>query len=169
MPSLSTNTLTLVFSDNATPPNVQTNTRSFVVQGYTYYTKDAVKNYLGIFEGSTTFTPDAGGRSGKAGDRAIDLHMDGTGGVEVAAPDFLNALNAAAANDMLSVSFWMMLHEINPNGSSVFWMNSPSAGRDWNQHLPGAMTTSISISRGLLRRQRPAHQPIHHHAADVRQ
>ncbi len=132
--ALSTNTLTLVFSDNATPADVQTNTRTFVVQPYTYYSRDSVKNYLGIFQGSTTFTPDAGGRTGKAGDRAIDLHMDGTGGVDVAGLDSLSALNAAAGNDMLSVSFWMKLYSI--QNCSAVWMNSPSAGRDWNEHVP---------------------------------
>ena len=134
LPALSTNTLTVVFSDNSIPPLVQTNTRSFVVEAYKYDSKDSVKSYLGVFQGSTSFTPDAGGRSGKPGDRAINLHSDGTAGVSVTQPAFLAALNAAAGKDMLSVSFWMKLTGLTT--SSLVWMNSPSVGRDWNEHVP---------------------------------
>jgi hypothetical protein len=143
--ALSSNWLTVVFSDNATPPNFVSNTWSFVVGPYGAYCEDAVHSYLGFFLGSTHFTETGGGHTGSAGDRAIDLGTDGVGGAEVTDPRFLGAVNGAARLDTLSVSFWLKQSSI--PGSSAFWFCSPSlaasgaptvggGGRDFQAHAP---------------------------------
>ena len=130
----SSHSFTVVFSDNALPPNLISNTWSFSVGVYGAYAQDAVHGYLGLFTGNTDFTADAGGHTGKSGDRAIDLGTDGAGGVTVTDPPLLTALNAAAGLDTMSVSFWLRQSAI--SGSSPFWLNSPSVGRDFGANLP---------------------------------
>lgn len=62
--ALSSNTVTVVFGDNDTPPNVSSNRWSFAVAPYGKYSQDVVKGYLAMFLNNTAFTPDGGGHTG---------------------------------------------------------------------------------------------------------
>ena len=46
----STNHVTLVFSDNATPPNLVSNSWSFVTESYIGSTKDILHGYVGLLQ-----------------------------------------------------------------------------------------------------------------------
>ncbi|MCC6232736.1 MAG: laminin G domain-containing protein [Verrucomicrobiales bacterium] len=93
---------------------------------------DKVASRPGVFRGAR-FTPDAGGRSASAGDRAVDFGASGSGPVYVQDASFLNA---STATDELSVSFWTKKYDI--AAGSAFWINSPSSGgaRAFQAHVP---------------------------------
>ena len=98
----------------------------------TLETKDKVKSYVGELKGSK-FTDDGLGRTGKAGDRAIDLTQAG-GPVYVKDASFLNA---ASANDEMTFAIWIKKYDM--ANSSAFWVNSPSSSgtaRGWQAHTP---------------------------------
>lgn len=136
LPRLSTHKLTVVFSDNATPPNLVSNTWSFGIGNYGGYAMDVMHGYLGMFRGNNThFTPAGGGHTGASTDRSLDLYVDGGGGATVTDPPFLAAANAAAGLDNLTVSFWLRQAFSRDNNSAV-WFNSPSVGRDFQAHTP---------------------------------
>ena len=145
LPVLSSNWLTVVFSDNASPPVVVSNTWSFVVGPYGRYAEDVVHGYLAWFLGTSQFTPSGGGHTGQAGDFGLNLGSDNASGSYVTEPECLSAVNAAAGLDTLSVSFWLKLSGLLQ--SSAFWFSSPSVsggdanvvgglGRDFQAHLP---------------------------------
>jgi hypothetical protein len=106
---------------------------SFSVVNYGGSTLDSVGSYAGVIAGNAVFTEDGGGYSGSAGDHAMDFTSDG-GSVMVLDGDFLNA---AAANDELTVVYWGRKHAI--NNSSAFWIASASANsgnRGFQAHVP---------------------------------
>src|SRR5262245_48389521 len=78
-------------------------------------TKDKVSAREGILQANASYSGDAGGRRGSAGDRALDLTTAG-GYMSVPVADFLNA---ATTNDELSLGFWMKKYDI--ANSSAFW------------------------------------------------
>jgi hypothetical protein len=86
--------------------------------------------------GGARQTPDAGGFSGLAGDRAIDLGMGGEAAyVLISDAEFLNV--AAANDDQLTLSIWVMNYEI--VDSSLFWgvsHSSSSNSRGLSAHVP---------------------------------
>ena len=97
------------------------------------YTKDVVHSYVGTFGGGSAYTPDAGGHTGRAGDRAADFG-NGTGPVHVKDASFLNALST---NDEMSFVFWLKKPGI--EAGSTFWANSPSSATDqrgYQAHVP---------------------------------
>lgn len=96
-------------------------------------TKDKVNGYPGVLRGGSLFTPDKGGRTGQAGDLAIDFGRTGSGPVYVQDATFLNS---AAAADELTFSFWAKKYDI--ADGSAFWANAPSAGgsRGFQTHVP---------------------------------
>ena len=98
-------------------------------------TKDKVKGYPGFFLGSGTYSANGGGASGAAGDYALDTTRAG-GPVVVNSAAFLEAANAATANDELSVAFWQKKYDV--ADSSAFTLNSPTAGnhRGFHAHAP---------------------------------
>lgn len=98
-------------------------------------TKDKVKGYPGFFLGSGTYSDNSGGASGAAGDYALNTTLAG-GPVVVNAAAFLEAANAATANDELSVAFWQK--KLDVSDSSAFTLNSPTAGnhRGFHAHVP---------------------------------
>jgi hypothetical protein len=74
------------------------------------------------------------GRTGAANDQSVDLGPDSAGqAVYVTNAVFLNA---GAAIDRLSVSFWQKLYDV--AASSAFWAVAPSApgGRGYQGHTP---------------------------------
>jgi hypothetical protein len=136
LPALSTHRLTVVFRDNATPPSVVSNSWTFAIEPYSpySYSHDVVHGYLAMFAGNTAFSVVDGGHTGAVTDRALDFGTSGTGGATVTDPPFLTAANLTAGSDTMSISFWQKKYSI--NGSSAVWLNSPSAGRDFNAHCP---------------------------------
>lgn len=98
-------------------------------------TVDKVFRIEGALQGGAAFTPDAGGRTGAAGDRAMDFGFDSAGQiVRVADAAFLNF---AASDDQITISFWQLLYNV--ANSSAFWGGSPSSGgtdRGIQAHTP---------------------------------
>jgi hypothetical protein len=103
-------------------------------QGADITTKDKVKGYIGMLQGATGFAPASERPNGKASDFAIDFTTAG-GGLALTNANFMTAINQAASNDVLTVSFWVKKYD-NAN-SSTFWIASPSAaGRAFQAHTP---------------------------------
>jgi len=116
----------LTYPDTATG-NPTTQTWKFSVAPYS---KDTVKSIVGGFRGAASFSGTGKGKSGKAGDYAIDL---GKAGGYAIIPD-ASYLNEYSAKDVLSVSFWQKLYQV--GDFSSFWMNGPSQGRVFQAHVP---------------------------------
>jgi hypothetical protein len=108
---------------------------SFTSGAYSGSTEDKVGAYPGLMTGSSVFTADAAGATGKAGDKAINLTMNG-GPVVSFNSAFLAKVNEATANDELSIAFWQKRLDI--ADSSAFTMNSPGSGlhRGFHAHAP---------------------------------
>lgn len=97
------------------------------------YTRDVVASRVGVFNGASSFSADAGGRTATQGDRAADLGL-GVGPVHVPDGTFLNQ---ASANDEMSFALW--IKEYDNTSNSGFWALSPSSSngsRGWQAHVP---------------------------------
>ena len=108
---------------------------TFEVGPYSGSTADKVGGYPGLLTGSAEFTADGAGATGKAGDRAINTTKKG-GPVVSFNSAFLAKVNAATANDELTVAFWQK--KLDVADSSAFTMNSPGSGnnRGFHAHAP---------------------------------
>ncbi len=108
---------------------------SFTSGAYSGTTEDKVSGYPGLLLGSAVFTADGAGATGKAGDKAINLTMKG-GPVVSFNSAFLAKVNAATANDELTVAFWQK--KLDVADSSAFTMNSPGSpnNRGFHAHAP---------------------------------
>ena len=131
--SLSVHTVSLGYLDAG--GKAATYDYSFTSGAYSGTSEDKVGGYPGLLMGSSVFTADAGGATGKAGDKAINLTMRG-GPVVSFNRDFLAKVNAATANDELTVAFWQKRLDV--ADSSAFTMNSPGSGnnRGFHAHAP---------------------------------
>jgi hypothetical protein len=131
--SLSVHTVSLGYLDAG--GKAATYDYSFTSGAYSGTTEDKVGGYPGLLMGSSVFTADAGGATGKAGDKAINLTMKG-GPVVSFNRDFLAKVNAATANDELTIAFWQKRLDI--SDSSAFTMNSPGSpnNRGFHSHTP---------------------------------
>jgi len=96
-------------------------------------TKDKVSSYPATMLGNGSWSDDALGHTGKAGDYAYDTTRTG-GPAQVDNAAFLAAVNAAAAGDELSVALWVKKYDI--AASSGFWFTSPTQGRAFQAHTP---------------------------------
>ncbi len=106
---------------------------SYTTQTYSGPSRDKVASHPAIITGSSVYTADKGGASGKVGDYAMDMTPRG-GPLNVLDATFLNA---AMANDELTVAFWGKKY--NTADSSAFWINSPSSNngqRGFQAHVP---------------------------------
>ena len=108
---------------------------SFTTLAYSGTTKDVVASYPGLMQGASKYTADKGGHTGAAGDTAIDTTKAG-GPVVSYSSALTAAINAATANDELSVSFWQKKYDV--ADSSAFNVNSPSTPnqRAFHAHVP---------------------------------
>ena len=131
--SLSVHTVSLGYLDAG--GKAATYDYSFTSGAYSGTTADKVGGYPGLLMGSSVFTADGAGATGKAGDKAINLTMKG-GPVVSFNRDFLAKVNAATANDELTVAFWQKRLDI--SDSSAFTMNSPGSpnNRGFHSHTP---------------------------------
>ena len=136
-------------------------THGFAAIGYDDLTGDASStlmgswdfnttgNILGVLDGSghgnhgvvtgATFTAAGGGRSGAAGDRAMDFGPGGTGKNMRVSSAATGAFDAAVTADKLTVSLWTFGAAELPANNSVFYGTQASDGtgkRVLNVHLP---------------------------------
>jgi hypothetical protein len=133
LPSGSTNWVTLVFTDSATPANVVSNTWSFKAEVYSGVTKDLIHGYVGLLQPAGQFSANGGGHTGLPGDYAFDTTVAG-GAVHV---DDATFLYPAETNNTMSVAFWCKKYDI--ASGSAFWVNSASSsggGRGFQAQLP---------------------------------
>lgn len=110
--------------------------------------RDSVAGVPMLIEGDASLGSSGSGFSGQPNDRALDLGRTGSasqlnhGIVDSATPggnDFLQSINAAAAEDQVSVSLWQRWHPGGVRNSSTIWFQSPSAGngdRGFQAHFP---------------------------------
>ena len=101
---------------------------SFTIAGFT---KDTIKGYVGLIKGPGDFSADMGGKSGKAGDTAMDFVAAGGTWVDIVDASFLNQ---AAANDEMSFAFWVQNYSV--VNSSAFWAVSTTQNRGFQAHTP---------------------------------
>ncbi len=94
-------------------------------------TVDKLHGYSGVLLDTALFSADAGGHTGKAGDRSIDFGSTGSGAVYI---DNASFLNSAGTNDEMSFSLWLYRYDI--NASSAFWASATSQSRGWQAHVP---------------------------------
>lgn len=87
-------------------------------------TKDLVHNITGTLTNGAVFTADQGGRTGQAGDRAIDFYGFDENVQRVDAPGWF--ASASAPGNSITISFWQILYETPATISA--WLNSPSSG-----------------------------------------
>ena len=88
-----------------------------------------------VLNGPAAFTADAGGVTGTAGDRALDLGTIGNGAAAVVPAG--SHFDAAANNNAMAVSFWQFSTQV--GSTSSFWINSPGATgsqRGFQAHVP---------------------------------
>jgi len=132
----STHTITLGYVDPAGQPAELE--WSFQVGAYGGPLLDKVAGYPAILLGAAAQTADQGGQTGAAGDLALDVGVsNGVGYV----PD-ASFLNAATADDSLSIAFFQKLRTV--VSSSAFWANSPSSPsetRGFQAHVPWGDST----------------------------
>jgi hypothetical protein len=99
-------------------------------------TLDNLHGYPGLILGAAANTPDAGGRTGLAGDYAIDLGRAGAVTPSVLIPDG-TFVNATTADDVMTFSIWIKKYD--NAKSSAFWADSPSSPsgmRGFQAHTP---------------------------------
>ena len=92
----------------------------------------------GTVEGGAVFTASAGGRTGLAGDRAMNFPNTGTNRVRVAAAA-TGALDSISSADAVSVSVWMFGDAAQPQQDSLFYGDDTTTGtgtRVLNAHAP---------------------------------
>jgi hypothetical protein len=126
--SLSSHSATLLYTEAGTQVS---RPWQFTIAKYNAVAKDSVNGYMGFLLGNAVSSPDAGGHTGKAGDKAVDFGLNGNAWVNVLNPSFLNS---AASNDVMTFSLWVKKYDI-ANGSA-FWADSPTAGRAFQAHTP---------------------------------
>lgn len=92
-----------------------------------------------VFQASAAFSADAGGRTGLAGDRALNLGTAAGNYARVSDAGFLGLLNQSnLQGDQLTVVFWQKWSVAVANSSSI-WFVSTSAGgtnRGFQGHVP---------------------------------
>jgi len=99
-------------------------------------TLDKIHSYVGLILGSAVITPDKGGHTGAAGDKALDLGPPGGNIPSVLIPD-ASFLNATAADNAMTFSLWIKKYD--NADSSAFWADSPSSSsgqRGFQAHTP---------------------------------
>jgi hypothetical protein len=136
LPGGATQTVTLGYLDPAGQP--ATLEWSFTTVPYTGPIVDKVQGYPAYLMQAATQTADGGGRSGAAGDRGLDTGV--AAGVAYV-PD-ATFLNAATADDKLTVTVWAKLRSV--RAASGFWLNSAgsnSGTRGFQAHLPWSNST----------------------------
>lgn len=132
----STNTVEFGYLDAGGEPAVRE--WSFVAAVYSP-TKDKVAGYPGLITGNGKFSADGGGRSGAAGDYAMDGTPKG-GYAEVPNTDWAKAAFAA---DEVTVAFWVKKYDIADSSAFNFRSTTtdPDSQRAFHAHVPWSDNT----------------------------
>jgi hypothetical protein len=90
------------------------------------------------FQGNTAFSADGAGRSGQAGDRAMNFGIAGNSSARITHAAFIALLNDRnLAGDQLSVVFWQRWGTAIGNSSTVWFLSASANGnRGFQSHLP---------------------------------
>jgi len=94
---------------------------------------DKVRSFRGNLKPGTVYSPDAGGRTGTPGDKAVDMGAAGNSGTGVVVPGG-GFLNIAAAQNQVAISWWQNLSGT-PDSSSIY-ATSQTVERAINVHTP---------------------------------
>lgn len=124
-------TVTLGYPDPA--GNAVTQEWSFVGTRYVGPLGGAVAEYPGWVFGSAASSSNQGGWTGNLGDGALDLTLQG-GYIQVMDAGFLQAVNAAMADDELSLSLWLNEYEV--LGSTAIALYSSTRRYAFRTHVP---------------------------------
>lgn len=90
-----------------------------------------------LFEGNTVFSASAAGRSGQAGDRAINFGTAGNSAARITDAAFMGLLNSRnLSGDQISVVFWQRWDAATANSSSIWFRSAASGNRGLQAHLP---------------------------------
>jgi hypothetical protein len=95
-------------------------------------TTDEIHGFVGHLEMGAAYSPDQEGRTGMAGDRAMDFGFDSA--MQLVRIENPVWANAAAINDQLTVVYWQKLFDV--ADSSAFWMSDPTTSRSAQAHTP---------------------------------
>lgn len=97
-----------------------------------------------VYQGGTTFSSNGAGRSGQAGDRAMNFGTSGSNSATISHAAFMALLNSRnLEGDQLSVVMWQRWNTAVSNSSSI-WFNSASAtasNRGFQAHVPWSDNT----------------------------
>ena len=97
--------------------------------------KDSVQGVVGNILGGAKYTADKSGRSGAAGDRAMDFTAGATSnGNVVSITAGANFLDAAGIENKMAVAYWQKLADV--KDSSGFWTTTATEGRAFQAHTP---------------------------------
>jgi hypothetical protein len=89
------------------------------------------------FEGTTAFSADSAGRSGQAGDRALNFGTTGSNAARLTDAAFMALLNDRnLAGDQISVVFWQRWSTGTSNSSTVWFRSAGAGNRGFQSHLP---------------------------------
>ncbi len=90
-----------------------------------------------LFEGSTAFSADSAGRSGQAGDRALNFGSTGINAARLTDAPFMALLNDRnLSGDQISVVFWQRWSTGTGNSSTVWFRSAGAGNRGFQGHLP---------------------------------
>lgn len=98
---------------------------------------DLMQNTPILFQGSTAYSADAAGRSGLAGDRAMNFGTVAGNHAKITDTGFMGLVNQSnLSKNQITVVFWQKWSSAIANSSSI-WFNSPSSGgRGFQSHCP---------------------------------
>ena len=157
--------VTVIVTDNGAPPKSDATTFAIVVSdgrangppadtitgliafwdfndfGHSFQALDLVHNFAVQLLGGATFTSDREGHTGQLGDRGLDFGTAATPGRSARVKDIGALLRRAAAEDKMTVSFWLRWNTRIGGAGNVFWMVSPSSSsgeRGAAAHVPYA-------------------------------
>jgi hypothetical protein len=96
---------------------------------------DRIHSFVGVLEGEAAFTGAGAGRTGSAGDRAMDF---GTNGMSLVRNSAGQWLSATGPNDAITVSFWQKWTTPTTASFALYGISPSSSGttRGISAHLP---------------------------------
>ena len=96
--------------------------------------KDKVQGVVGKVLGAAKYSDDKTGRSGAAGDRAMDFTAGATSNGNVVRVDGASFIDAAGSENKMAVAYWQKLADV--KDSSGFWTTTATEGRAFQAHTP---------------------------------
>ncbi|MCW1923130.1 lamin tail domain-containing protein [Luteolibacter arcticus] len=98
---------------------------------------DVVAGTTIAFQGNTAYSADGGGRSGQAGDRAMNFGTAGNSSARITDAAFMGLLNQRnLTGDKISVVFWQRWDASIGSSSTVWFRSAASGNRGFQSHMP---------------------------------